>query len=334
MPNLDLLRSIAVTIVVVQHTLLTMHIHRIGAWDVDRLGIVGVFMFFVHTALVLMWSLERNPHVVNFYIRRIFRIYPLAIAAILITVSFHLPTLHNGNGDTYYWAPDAWTFIVNLLLLQNIFLVPTILIVMWTLPLELNMYLLLPFFGPFTEGRFALARFLVLWAVVVAADSYLFRGETVAFAVCIPYFLSGVIAYTLFSRVQSRLPAFLLPIFLFALVSCYMFRPTMQSGWWLTLVLGMALPFFRSIRAGWLVACSHHLAKYSYAIYLVHPFCIAFGFVALQRYDLAIRIAGLILLMAAIVVPAYHFLEKPMIDLGARLGGRAMRVREAPVAAG
>ena len=40
-------------------------------------------MFFVHTALVLMWSLDRRPHILDFYIRRIFRIYPLAIFAVL-----------------------------------------------------------------------------------------------------------------------------------------------------------------------------------------------------------------------------------------------------------
>lgn len=44
-PNLDMLRSIAVLLVVVEHILLAMRIHWIGSWNIAWIGVVGVFMF-------------------------------------------------------------------------------------------------------------------------------------------------------------------------------------------------------------------------------------------------------------------------------------------------
>jgi peptidoglycan/LPS O-acetylase OafA/YrhL len=321
-PNLDLLRSIAVLLVVVEHILLAMRLHWIGNWDMAWFGVVGVFMFFVHTSLVLMWSLERKPHMLDFYIRRIFRIYPLAIAAILITLLFHIPTMHNINGDTYFAAAGIKNTVSNLLQLQNVIWPGNILGVMWTLPLEVDMYFLLPFLFFFTRFNFTVWPLLALWAATVVYDRSAFLPDNNSFAVCIPYFLSGVIAYVLFAKVKPRLPVFLMPLLIAALLCVFMVHPAWRGGWWLTLILGLALPHFRPLRARWLVQASHHTAKYSYGIYLVHPFSIVIGLNLLHGSNLAIRLGAIFGSLALIVIPAYHLLEKPMINLGAKIAAR------------
>jgi peptidoglycan/LPS O-acetylase OafA/YrhL len=48
------------------------------------IGLLGVSLFFVHTTLVLMWSLERDPHPLRFDVRRAFRIYPLWLVGPLV----------------------------------------------------------------------------------------------------------------------------------------------------------------------------------------------------------------------------------------------------------
>ena len=53
--NLDFLRSVAVLLVVYAHTLLYCGRLDLIGWA----GLIGVCLFFVHTSLVLMWSLER-----------------------------------------------------------------------------------------------------------------------------------------------------------------------------------------------------------------------------------------------------------------------------------
>lgn len=319
MPNLDLLRSIAVLLVVAEHTLLAMHLHWIGNWDISWLGIVGVLMFFVHTSLVLMWSLDRNPHILDFYIRRIFRIYPLAILAIMITVIFHVSTMHDIDGNTFFEMPHFVRLVENLLLVQNLHGHYSILGVMWSLPLEVQMYFLLPFLFFFVRQQLALWPILLLWLATADYDRAAFPTESNSFMVCIPYFLSGVIAYILFAKVKPCLPAFLMPVLVGILLFCFMLRPSWRMGWPLTLILGLLLPTFRQIRTNWLMSAAHNVAKYSYGIYLAHPFSIAIGINLLHRHSWALRISALLVSLAAIVLPAYHLIERPMIACGSKL---------------
>src|SRR3974377_2116998 len=100
LPNLDFVRAVAVLSVVVSHTLVAFRVLIIGNWWVGWIGVVGVFVFFVHTSLVLMWSLGRKQHALDFYIRRVFRIYPLAMLAIAVTLLFHAPV--GGNLDSFF----------------------------------------------------------------------------------------------------------------------------------------------------------------------------------------------------------------------------------------
>jgi peptidoglycan/LPS O-acetylase OafA/YrhL len=97
--NLDLLRAMAVLLVLAQHLCSRMHIEHV-AWAPTRsLGLFGVLLFFVHTSLVLMYSMERSGLkgaglLKDFYIRRIMRVYPLSIIAILAAVALHLASVH------------------------------------------------------------------------------------------------------------------------------------------------------------------------------------------------------------------------------------------------
>src|SRR5271155_3842427 len=80
--NLDFLRSIAVLLVFCSH-LFSLLLGEEEKWGfLFHLGQLGVLMFFVHTCLVLMWSLARSSLqgwrlFASFYIHRGFRLYPL-----------------------------------------------------------------------------------------------------------------------------------------------------------------------------------------------------------------------------------------------------------------
>ncbi|HEY1807953.1 MAG TPA: acyltransferase, partial [Acidobacteriaceae bacterium] len=326
MPNLDLLRSIAVLLVVVEHMLLALRIERVGYWQIPWLGVVGVFMFFVHTSLVLMWSLDRHPNTLGFYIRRAFRIYPLAIAVVLITVIGHIPTIQSPDGATYFHTNGIRNVIANICLVQNLVWSGNILGVMWTLPLEVDMYFLLPFLYFFLQENFSLWPLLALWAATVAYDRTAFASNVSGFGVCIPYFLAGVIAYVLFAKVKKpKLPAFLMPVLIFVLLALFMIHPAWRSGWYLTFALGVGLPFFRQIRMKWLIRSSHEIAKYSYGIYLAHAWCISLGVNYLHNDNPAIRLAAILVPMAVIVVALHFAVEKPGIEFGAKLARKWTR---------
>jgi len=56
--NLDFLRATAVLLVLAQHLCKRMHVDQIGWVATSSLGLFGVLLFFVHTSLVLMYSME------------------------------------------------------------------------------------------------------------------------------------------------------------------------------------------------------------------------------------------------------------------------------------
>src|SRR4051794_40660052 len=94
--NLDILRVVAILLVLAYHM----------DYAPAELGRLGVLLFFVHTCVVLMMSLERHgADAVKFYVRRAFRIYPLSVVLIAVVVIFHLPPTNYPG--VHFVAPTA-----------------------------------------------------------------------------------------------------------------------------------------------------------------------------------------------------------------------------------
>ncbi|SFR96773.1 Peptidoglycan/LPS O-acetylase OafA/YrhL, contains acyltransferase and SGNH-hydrolase domains [Granulicella pectinivorans] len=320
--NLDVMRSFAIGLVVLDHVLLAQKVAVVGRWEPAWIGVAGVYMFFVHTCLVLMWSLERKPHTLDFYIRRGFRIYPLVLVALLFAVVLRAPV--GGSPNDFFVAihPDLQTILSNGTLTQNLFDRDNILGVLWSLPLEVDMYLLLPVLFFFVRRNFTLWPLLLFWALA-AGLSFRMLEDGNQFATVIPCFLPGVMAYVLFRRVRPRAPGWLFPGFLLLLTVLFMMWPSVGASWPLCLALGIGLPFFHPINFGLVARVSHEIAKYSYGIYLSHPFALVFGFYVLAGRSLWMQLGVTIVAIAVLSVAAYHLLEKPMINLGAKLAAKA-----------
>ena len=330
LPNLDFMRSIAVILVVVDHTMLALGRHSLGKWDPAWLGTLGVFIFFVHTALVLMWSLERKPHTLDFYIRRLFRIYPLAVFAILVALFTHAP-LQGPVTNFFEYHPLARAdTIANLLLVQNFMPHPSQIVdVTWSLPLEVQMYVVLPVLFFFARSQRFVWPLLLLWILVAAFSLQKFVDPNdLNLLTVVPMFLPGVMAYIGFSRLKPRLPAWTFPFLLAAVICFGMYRPTNRKGWLVDLALGLALPFFHQFRAAWLVWAADRVAKYSYGIYLAHPFALVLGIYLLPGKPLALQLTVEILSLAFIAWASYHLIEAPMIQLGKRLAARVEKRAE------
>jgi len=322
MSNIDCLRSLAVLSVVVEHTLMALNVQWLGPFEVRWMGVMGVFIFFVLTALVLMWSLQRRPHTLDFYIRRVFRIYPLAIVAVLAAYFLHAPV------DTLPMqalGPHPFTLrdlFVSLALVQDVVAIRPVVGVLWTLPYEVQMYLLLPLLFFFTRRNLSLWPLLLFWLFVLAqARNVPKEGHN--FAVAIAYFLPGVMAYVGFERWKPRIPAWLLIPFVLLLSAAFLYRMDFHKGWYFCLIVGLTLPLFHPLRASWLVVPSRVIARYSYGVYLMHPFAIAMGLYVLRGHSLAIRLLAEVIPLLALPVLAYHLIEHPMVQLGSRLAARA-----------
>jgi peptidoglycan/LPS O-acetylase OafA/YrhL len=127
-------------------------------------------------------------------------------------------------------------------------------------------------------------------------------------------------AYVGFARWKPILPGWSLPIVLLALFTYALLRFNFhQTAWAFCLLVGLALPLFRQIRSRACVIASRQIAKYSYGIYLTHPFAIVIGLYLLRGHGMVVRFAAMLGPLILLPLLAYHLIEHPMIRLGSRL---------------
>ena len=317
--NLDFIRSVAVLLVATSHLLLyTGHLAWAG-WS----GITGVCIFFVHTSLVLMWSLERDSHVGRFYIRRVFRIYPLWIALLLLTLWSRLPMSPELAPAFRYVDVGHWEVLANLLLVQNLWFGSRVAGVSWTLPIEVQMYLFLPFLFFFVRSTRALWALLLIDGFVMVYAIRSLPPVSSTLLTCAPYFIAGVIAYQLSKKKGLQvLPGWSFPIFFFGMITLDHFFGSFRHAWFFCLALGLALPLFRDMTSSSVKIASHYVARYSYGVYLFHPVAICISIYLLREHSPALRVASFLGAVTVLPVAFYHGLEAPMIRYGARLAKR------------
>ena len=229
--NLDVLRAIAVLCVLIDHTLGA--VGRTMPWLSNwELGRIGVLLFFVHTSTVLMSSIERQGMgarwIQAFYVRRAFRIYPLAIATILIVVALQIPSRVLATEATPFIAPSLRTLFANIALVQNVTGDRNVLGPLWSLPLEVQMYLVLPFCYSgivshrtgFTRlGTIALVCSLMFVTFGAEAD-FFWRFSVLSYAPC---FIAGVMTYAMlrYRPHWTKWPSWTLPFLIIGLVFAF-----------------------------------------------------------------------------------------------------------------
>lgn len=338
--NLDFLRAVAVLLVLTQHLTRRLGGEAVTSLPTSYVGFFGVLIFFVHTSLVLMYSMQRRELrgrtlARDFYTRRIFRIYPLSILAVTAAVALHLNSDINGIAGLSHGPLPGWKAILSqLLLLQNLVHVKSIVNVLWSLPFEVQMYVFLPFlFVCVRRGR-NFWPLLGLWAAALFAGlaqphfGFLSRASLLRF---VPCFLPGIIAFAMPHR--ARLRSFLWPVFILGLVAAFTLKPVLETGWFLCLLLGLGIPFFQEIKSRWLRTASQQIATYSYGIYISHQFCIWFALGALAAWPVWARVGVLITSLVIAPVALYHAVESPLIQVGKRLAERSTEKRTVELAA-
>jgi peptidoglycan/LPS O-acetylase OafA/YrhL len=332
--NLDILRATAVLCVFYGHLA-----GLIGFYTPKNLGFFGVVLFFIHTSYVLMGSLERLeasgflrtwPLAAAFAIRRLFRIYPLSIVCVLLVPVFGVPRF---PGEAYAWV--GWpAYLSNLAITQNLTHSRAVLAPLWTLPVEVQMYGVLPFlYMALRKGRY---RSLYFWILSVAASltmPLILQGRLNVMLYA-PLFISGIVAYDL-SRALSkrrRLPAWLWPVTLALAIAAWKvfdynpdFLAQVHRAWIFALVLGVLVVQFREITTSAVAKAAQLVAKYSYGIYLSHVAVFWFALYRISHLPLALRI--LVGAAASVLVPValYHLVEHPCMRLGSRSADRLRR---------
>jgi peptidoglycan/LPS O-acetylase OafA/YrhL len=295
------------------------HVLEYGPFSEKRvsgLGQFGVLIFFVHTSLVLMMSLERHSGAMDFYVRRFFRIYPLSMLVVGLVTVLRIPS----NPAREYASLGAFNLLSNFALTMNLTHSPMALAPLWSLPIEVQMYVLLPLLFLIARSSRAAGKLLLLWAVLVPIAWFqpFMTGphNVLRFAPC---FVPGIIAYVLLDKMTPKLPWFCWPVFILAVYAGYQLLDKRGNGWLECLVLGLGIPLFKEVPTPLVRAAAGAIAKYSYGIYLFHLIAIYYCFEWMIA-PVWVQIVASLVLTAIAAAASYHLLEKPLIEYGRRLG--------------
>jgi peptidoglycan/LPS O-acetylase OafA/YrhL len=312
--NLDILRALAVLAVLIVHCMPKSP-------PQEAAGDYAVLIFFVHTALVLLYSLHRmagSPGLVQrFYVQRAFRIYPLSVACVLVSLAFHISW-----PETTYIPRSSAEIASNLLLVQNYMPnVPSISAPLWSLPYEVQMYLVLPAIFWYLRrygmrGAVCLALFSTMLPIVeIAAGSAHWRPMTRY----VPCFMGGALAYCGYGA-RPRFPWWVWPFVVAgAGVAYWALGAMIPDGWLACMLLGAMVPLFAEAPANMMSRAAAVVARYSYGIYLAHAPLLWFCFQRLSTMPRAAQWALFSVSMCIVPVALFHLIESPMIGLGKRL---------------
>ena len=344
-PNLDLMRSLAVLSVFGDHIAGQFGISQMyGEWF-WALGHWGVLLFFVHSSFVLMMSLERlrlgglKLHT-TFYIRRLFRIYPLSMLTVVMVVMTRIPV---ASWDAHNYLSHR-TIFSNLILCQNLFHRPSVMAPLWVLPFLVQMDLLLPALFVFVR-RISAGPLFGVWLAAVGiglvqpwlAETSLGQRlgimDVLGIAEYIPCFLAGVIAYYIsLTRKDRSLPFWACVLTLGVMGAVY-------SGWvgragqhpyqkWICcLVIGLVVAQCAESTHQFFNRLTHRIAKYSYGLYLGQIPILWLVFVKLNDLRPSLQWPLFIFLIIAVPVASYHLIEHPLIRIGARMSSTDINMR-------
>lgn len=326
--NLDVMRAMAVLAVLFGHIIQSVR-HQYGP---GHMGRVGVLAFFVHTSLVLLASIERGGNepgwVRTFYFRRAARIYPLAWATIILCVWLALPyttitgpTLHDALPIEV--AHSAKAIVANVLLVQNVLTLPDVVAPLWTLPLEMQMYLMLPLcFLLVQRGTRAVVGGLLVAIIAGCAVQWapipgIWRLSVFKFAPC---FLAGVLAFRLLQTPRtSKAPAWVWPVLLLGLgtIGATLDSNASVVAWPFCVVLGLSVAAIAELPESIVTRGAYTIAKYSYGIYLLHMPAWSIAFDTVQA-PVVVQWATYLLLLVALPWAAYKYIESPIIEWAKR----------------
>ena len=189
--NLDLVRFIAASLVLVSHSYtLTGRGAEPSLFAYETLGGLAVAVFFIISGFLVTASWERSPGVTAFVRNRALRIMPALIGVVTLCALVVGPWLSPLPWHEYYVHPQTREYFLNLTFMQLRYSLPAVFAhnpfphavngSLWTLPIEVTMYVLLTLFGALHLLRRNVVTALVVMLAAVWFGAGPARLETIA----------------------------------------------------------------------------------------------------------------------------------------------------------
>lgn len=332
--NFNLLRFGAATAVFVSHC---PGIAGLGIISISTLlGYVAVNAFFLISGFLVASSLYARKSILKFGVSRVLRVYPALLLAVLYSVFAIGMNLSSLTIPGYISDPLTLDYTVKNML-QWLRPVPLMLpgldwdpvnATLWTLPYELDMYLLLALCGSLAfafHGRFAKLVWLIYGVAVFAASTLYFAdysfnfdgyglGSHRNYLRFLSMFGIGVLMFLLRDRIVLK-GRYVLAIIVIIILSSPLriaFVTLAYSS------LGYVLLYLAYVPGG-LLRSFNRLGDYSYGVYIFgYPTqrAVMVWWPEINVIELFLISFGITLLIA---VASWHCLERPALHLKQRL---------------
>jgi peptidoglycan/LPS O-acetylase OafA/YrhL len=321
--NFTLIRLILATLVVFGHY------RTLRGVDVTPFGIsyyadVAVDAFFVVSGYLITLSYAARPNLVDFYVKRLFRIYPLYATMILVQATIMIVLL---GGLAHHLAGLAKYLATNLIFanflahdidglfagIHNHGINPSL----WTIKIEVMFYALLPPIWILSRRFGAWVLVALYVASTIFAEYALMTGHAdlaKQFPGQLRYFVVGIALYRYADRIRiGRGAACLCAIVLFGLCSLIYMLPLVTVY---PLMIGM-LVFLCALRVPVLLL----KRDISYGVYLIHGPIIQLSLLMGIFRDGPIYLTAMLCAVFGLALLAEIFIERPGIALGRMLLG-------------
>lgn len=334
----DVLRFLGAFAVVVQHTFELSGVRALN--DFTLLvgpGIFGVALFFFISGFVIPFSIRRGINIIDFCIRRVFRIYPLVIVAFALWFALALSGIIH---DQRVFVVNPSIFLANFFFYHNFTGQMSFLGVTWTLSLEFLWYgifiAVILIFGKragavfeiglpaitaigmvaavVTGHRIPIGYFGMIYCAAIGYQAYLYfqdelssrRFWTSALLMIVLMMIGNFISYGYFHHERTTLAASIVP-WLLAPLTFFAVQLPQVRAW----------PIFRNRMLATLGAIS-------FSTYLLHPLALALS----ERFASGLPwVISSMLLAILFSFVGYRYVERPGIELGRRLSRRLLTNR-------
>ncbi len=297
--------------------------------DYFQFGLFGVTLFFLTSGFIIPVSIEKANSIKSFWISRIYRLFPLYLVSILVTLL--LVYLGSMEGT----SPTAASLLANAVMLAKFLGQPLIQGLYWTLNLEMVFYLLVT--GLFLVGLLKKSALLALGAlasallvgVVGTQVLHLFEsGWGLCFQLA-TMFVGTVYFRYMGGQASAKTWAFIFVAALGVLFTITYFNLFHQdvpealgtrSFWPVTNAFLAAYLLFTScflLRGGSYPASFLFLGRISYSLYLVQATVLPLVLPHLEN----VLFSTLVGLGTTVLVSyfTYTYIEKPFIHLGRKV---------------
>ena len=91
------------------------------------------------------------------------------------------------------------------------------------------------------------------------------------------------------------------------------------NNWAVCLAVALTIPFIHDLSESLLTRAAKHICEYSYSSYLTHVAALWLAFVGTGTQSRVLQLIVFVFLFVGFAVASYHFIERPMMNEGARV---------------